>query len=61
VVEAVEAPSVAVLSSTERDCDVVQDKETSDLALSSSSGSLDAKRLCRLPLRIFCKQTNMAT
>lgn len=38
-------PKVAVLSSTESDCDVVQAKETSDLALSSNSGSFEANKL----------------
>ncbi len=48
-------PRVAVLSSTESDCEVVQARLTSDFALTSSSGSLLASKLWRLPLRIFCK------
>ena len=48
--------AVAVLGSTDRDCEVVQANETSDLALSKSSGSLLANKLWRLPLSIFCKR-----
>ena len=47
-------PNVAVLSSTDKDCEVVQAKETSDLAFTNSSSSFEANRLWRLPLRIFC-------
>ena len=49
-------PKVAVLGSTDKDWEVVQAKETSDLALSRSSGSLEANKLWRLPLRIFWKK-----
>ena len=48
-----------VLSSTDKDWDVVQARETSDLALSSNSGSLEANKLWRLPLKIFWKKARL--
>ena len=38
-------PKVAVLNSTDNDCEVVHANDTSDLALTRISGSLEANKL----------------